>query len=273
MNSHIKSVISLIICILLIFPSSVVNADTNTLPMIEAIIAGKQDKLVFATIVSIGDSVCSVEVMEEIGEEKRASNTSKDDSYNVDEDKDKLTSVVGEKIEVEGLKSYMYYEGFDHRPKKGDNVLLSLTFSGNVYKIKNGAFYVNAASHDTFNFIVPDTIDGTQSAMELTALYRFVGSDGKNADYTIKNSAVYTHDTANNGLEIKIEEQEGITFVNEKGETTKEADVGGTLTRSDAGQNNPYSWLHAIWIIILGAIVGMFIVKLVIKLEKRSELK
>lgn len=267
MQKLFKSLTAFLICSLITAFSIAASADTDTLAMAEAIIAGKQDKLVFATIVSIGDNVSSVEVMEEIGEDKKENVKDEDGGH------ERGVSILGEKIEVEGLESYMYYDGFNHRPKIGDNVLLSLTFSGNVYKVKNGVFYVSAASHDTFNFIVPDTVDGTAGAMELTALYRFVGSNGKNADYTIKDSVVYTHDAANNGVEIRIEEQEGITFVNEKGETTKEAESGIVANRDTYAQSSPYNWIKAVLIIFVGAVIGMFIVKLVVKLEKRSELK
>ena len=267
MKNLSKAFIVIAICISVAISSVVSFASTDTLTMVENIIAGKQDKLIFATIVSIGNNICSVEVMEEIGEDKKAEADSDTDG------RGDAKSIVGEKIEVEGLRSYMYYDGFDHRPKIGDNLLLSLTFSGNTYKIKNGAFYVNAASHDTFNFIVPDTIDNTPGAMELTALYRFVGSNGKNADYSIRDSVVYTHDTANNGVEIRITEQEGISFVNEKGETTKEAESG--IPADSEANNHDYGnrWIWAAVILVFGSAVGLLVVNMILKYEKRSESK
>lgn len=267
MKNLLKTFSLLAFCLIITLSSVVSLASTDTLSMIENIIAGKQDKLIFATVVSIGNNVCSVEVMEEIGEDKKGE-TETNDAGRGD-----AKSIVGEKIEVEGLRSYMYYDGFNHRPKIGDNLLLSLTFNGNAYKVKNGAFYVNAASHDTFNFIVPDTIDNTPGAMELTALYRFVGSNGKNADYSIRDSVVYTHDTANNGVEIRITEQEGISFVNEKGETTKEAESGMSMVSDSAERDYTNRWIWAAVIIVLGSAAGLMVVKMIIKYEKRSESK
>lgn len=262
-NKLFSSVISACIIISLILQGMSVFA--SNLSSIQSIIAGKQDKLIFATIVSVGSRVCTVEVMEEVGEDTVA-DKKEDASHETD------NSILGQKIDVEGLNSYMYYEGFNHSPKIGDNVLLSLTFSGNAYRVKNGAFYVSAASHDTFNFIVPDTIDGTSGAMELTALYRFIGTNGKNADFTIKDSVVYTHDTAKGGVEIRIENQEGLTFVNEKGETTKETEAGNAQSHfGEAG--NPNKWLLACAIIIVGAFAGLFVTKLAIRFEKKIDSK
>lgn len=267
MKNLSKAFILIAVCISIVISSVAALAATDTLTMIENIIAGKQDKLIFATVVSIGNNICSVEVMEEIGEDKKA------ESESTTGGRGEAKSIVGEKIEVEGLRSYMYYDGFNHRPKIGDNLLLSLTFNGNAYKVKNGAFYVNAASHDTFNFIVPDTIDNTPGAMELTALYRFVGSNGKNADYSIRDSVVYTHDTANNGVEIRITEQEGISFVNEKGETTKEAESGMSVGSESAARDYNSRWIWAAVIIVIGSAAGLMVVKMIIKYEKRSESK
>ena len=245
--------------------SQLMCVHASNLSSIEAIIEGKQDKLIFATIVSVGSRVATVEVMEEIGVDTNKDD--KDDSSN-----EQNESIVGKKIEIEGLKTYMYYDGFDHNPKIGDNVFLSLTFNGNNYRVKNGTFYVSAASYDSFNFIVPDSIDNTPEAMELTALYRFLGTNGKNADFRVKGSVVYTHDTAKGGAEIRIENQEGLTFVNEDGETTKEAESGKSV---DDGRNeiNSNMWIYASLIVVLGAVAGVFVVKLLMKAEKKYDSK
>ncbi len=255
----------LLACVILTFVFQAMGVFASNLSSIQNIIAGKQDKLIFATIVSVGSRVCSVEVMEEVGEDTNADN--KEDATH-----ETNPSILGEKIDIEGLNSYMYYEGFDHNPKIGDNVLLSLTFNGNAYRVKNGAFYVSAASHDTFNFIVPDTIDNTSGAMELTALYRFIGTNGKNADFTIKDSVVYTHDTAKGGVEIKIEKQEGLTFVNEKGETTKETEKDN-INDNYGVTDNKSKWIFACLIIVVGAFSGLFLTKLAIRFEKKMDSK
>ncbi len=266
MKNKILSRILLLACVISALFSHSLSVYSSNLTSIENIIAGKQDKLIFATIVSVGSRECSVEVMEDVGES--ANSTSEKETTGEKEE----SSIIGQEIDIEGLNSYMYYEDFDHRPKKGDNVLLSLAFNGNTYRVKNGAFYVSAASHDTFNFIVPDTIDNTPSAMELTALYRFIGTNGKNADFIIKDSVVYTHDTAKGGVEIRIEAQEGLTFVNEKGETTKEAD-SGNMDALNKPENTQHKWLFASAIIILGAVAGLLIMKLLIRFEKKTDSK
>ncbi len=262
MKKLLKTYVALICMTLVLVSSMALSVYGANLSLVENIIAGKQDKLIFATIVSIGDRVCNVEVMEEIGEDGK-----KDDDDTIAE------SIVGKKIGVEGFRTYMYYEDFDHSPKIGDNVLLSLAKNGNQYRIKNGAFYVSAASHDSFNFIVPDTIDSTRGAMQLTALYRFVGSNGKNADYTIKDLVVYTHDTANNGIEIKITTQEGLIFVNEKGETTKEAEPGMSSSILGRDADSKYTWIIATAIILIGMVAGLFVSRFFIRLEKKADSK
>ncbi len=266
MKKAFKLQLRILALIIMVIMSSCLCTYSSNLDSIEAIIGGKQDKLIFATIVSVGTRVSTVEVMEEIGED------TKPDDKDGEIPSGQNESILGKKIEIEGLHSYMYYDGFSHSPKIGDNVLLSLTFSGNTYRVKNGAFYVSAASHDTFNFIVPDIIDNTPQAMELTALYRFVGTNGKNADFTVKDSVVYTHDTAKGGVEIRIESQEGLTFVNEKGETTKETEPG-ILTGVDRSDSNPHRWIYASLVVAFGAVAGLFVVKMLIKMEKKSESK
>lgn len=260
-----KKLIMLLISLLVMTNCTLSYASTNNLSKIEAIIAGKQDKLVFATISNIGSSASSISVIEEIG----------DIVHDEDgEEEVEIPSVVGQEIEISGLSSYMYFSPENQTPKIGDNILVSLSFEGNVYHIKNGAFLVNEASYSTFKFLVPESVENTDGAMELTALYKFVSSNGKNADYTVKNSAVYTHDINNN--EVRTTEPEGIVFVDESGTKTKETVEPSGVVSGDTvnpEHTSPYTWIKASFVILLGMIVGVFVVRGIMRLEKRSESK
>lgn len=260
-----KFVLTVLSILIFTFNSLSGFSASESLDRIEAIIAGKQDKLVFGTVSKIGSSVSSVSVMEEIG----------GDMPEDDENEDtEIPSIVGQEIEISNLSSYMYFDNVSQTPKIGDNILVSLTFDGNVYHVKNGVFLVNEASYSTFKFLVPESVDETDSLMELTALYKFVSSNGKNADYTVKNSAVYSHDINNN--EIKTTEPEGIVFIDESGAKTKEtSEASNDSSNSGIGayQESPYTWIKAAALILVGMIAGAFVVRLIAKLEKRSEMK
>ena len=244
-----------------------VQADDVSRKAVTDIISGKQDKLIFASIVNVHNSVVTVDVTEEIGS---ASEVNKDNKEDNEDDEDGVQSIEGEEIDVVGLHSYMYYEGYDHHPKKGDNVLLSLTFNGNVYSVKNGAFRVSSASYDSFMFEVPEDVQDTDGVIELTALYKFVSSDGRNADYTIKNSAVYTHNT--DGEVVVISEQSGINYIDAHGKTVQKNNPD-TTTGNKTAINDSYKWIFAAIIIIVGMCSGVFVSKIIINFEKRSEQK
>ncbi len=244
---------------------------------VENIIAGKQDKLVLATVSKVGADVCTVYVVDEIGEETDKKNTASENEKPTDSEKDseqETRSLVGTEIEVAGFNSYMYFEGIQYPIQIGHNVLLSLTFKGNVYHIKNGAFHINSATHDRneLKFIAPEAVDGESSAMELTALYYFITSDGRNADYAIKGSNVITHD-ANTGEAISINEQTGITFINEQGETTKDISVNDSQDGQKASFFESFRWILSVGILIVAFLTGPLVARLVKKLEKRSESK
>lgn len=238
-----------------------VGASESTQHAIRDIIDNKQNKLVFASIVNVHGDEITAYVTEEIG-----SNTEADAKH--DEENMTAPSIEGEEIEVEGLKSYMYFDGYDYHPKKGDNVLLSLTFNGNIYSIKNGAFLVTSASHDNFLFKVPEDIEETDGAIELTALYKFVSSDGRNSDFTIRDSVLYTHDP--DGKKVIIDEPVGMEYMGEDGKTIHS---GNSDESSDNGIDDSYKWIIAMVLIIIGVVSGFFVSKLIINFEKRSEQK
>ena len=249
----------------LAFSSISTYADDESRKAVTDIIAGKQDKLVFASIVNVQDSVVTVDVTEEIGSIADVDKENDDGT----EEESTIPSIEGEEIDVVGLDSYMYYDGYDHHPKKGDNVLLSLTFNGNVYSVKNGAFRVSSASYDSFKFEVPIDVSDTDGAIELTALYKFVSSDGRNADYTIKNSSVYTHNT--DGELVSISEQSGINYIDAHGKTVEHNNGTDTSDGKKSIVNDSYKWIISMLLILVGLISGVFVSKLIINIEKRSE--
>jgi len=243
---------------------------------IENIIAGKQDKLVLATVSKVGTDACTVYVVEEIGETSKIQidkDEAKDESSDETESEESR-SIAGTEIEVAGFNSYMYFEGLQYPIQIGHNVLLSLTFNGNVYHVKNGAFHINSATHDRneFKFIAPERVDGEDASMELTALYYYITSDGKNADFAVKDSVVITHD-ANTGETISINEQTGITFINEQGETTKDITVNDPSSEEKISLFESFRWIIALVILITAFFTAPLVAKLIKNLEKRSETK
>lgn len=233
------------------------SADSDSAAKVAKMISGAQDYVIMANIADKGDSAYTVEVIEQIGV------TDKNDGV---EQKKELTGSI---IEVENLNSYMFYGDYEYTPCKGDNVLLSLSFSGNSYVVENGAFRVDYASHNAFNFIVPDSVDGTVDAMELTALYLYVRSNGQNSDYIVRGGVVYTH--GDNGVERTIKDQSGIKFIDEKGETTKNSPGGD----ADLSDNNTVSvggkWIYTFIIVVGGALAGCVIIRIYIKLERGND--
>jgi len=168
-------------------------------------------------------------------------------------------------IYVEGLTSYMYYDNYDYQPKRGDNVLLSLTFNGNTYSVKNGAFKVDYADIDNFNFIIPDGV-GSDVMAELSALHLYVESDGKRGDIFVEDNKVYGYNT--DGRQEEIIGQFGLKFIDEFGDTTENTatDIPGS---SKSRQYDPHVWIKALFIIAVGLIAGGFVGYIVVKLEKR----
>ncbi len=264
-----KKNISLSLLLIFVFLFSSTNlsfAAVTTHKAVTDTIAGKQDRLVFATVMNVQGNVITVDVTEEIG---TYSTTEKDEEDELEDDAP-LPSIEGQEIDVAGLKSYMYFDGYDHHPKRGDNVLLSLTFNGNVYSVKNGAFRVSSAGSDSFMFEVPIDVKETDGAIELTALYKYVSSDGRNADFTIKDSAVYTHDP--DGAEIIITEPAGVSYIDAHGKTVQPHTPGETGSGwSSVGGS--YKWIIASLLILVGIISGFFVSRIVFNFEKRSEEK
>ncbi|MBE7049481.1 MAG: hypothetical protein E7394_01775 [Ruminococcaceae bacterium] len=262
MNILKKALLIILTIAIIIISFLTVSASETTHQAIRNIIDNKQHKLVFASIVNVHGDEVTVYVTEEIG-----SYTKENTKHN--EDDPIYPSVEGEEIEIEGLKSYMYFDGYDYHPKKGDNVLLSLTFNGNVYSIKNGAFLVTSASHDNFLFKVPEGVEETDGAIELTALYKFVSSDGRNSDFTVRDSVLYTHDT--DGEKVIIEDPSGIEYMGEDGKIIQTENTD--TDEQDELIGDSYKWIIAFVLIFIGVISGFFVSKIINNFEKRSEQK
>lgn len=242
-----------LVFIIALFPVAI-NADNSTKQKIENIIDGKQDYLVLVNIIEKGTSDYEVQVFEEIG--------SKDDEEN------KLPSIKDERIYVSGFSGYMYYDNTDYRPQKGDNVLLSLDYRSGRYSVKNGAYLVDSTSYEQLKFKMPDVFNGTQEALEINALYIFVNSNGAINSLTIKNDGIYGKDA--NGEAKKVEAVNGIVYIDEYGDHT-ENPTAPVERYNENSLGVKSKWKLVFFIIILGAVSGLGVVKLVRKLEKRYE--
>jgi len=257
MRKFITAILLYIIIASVITPFNVF-ADESTRPVVEEVISGNQDYLVFASIIEKGSSAYEVQVYEEVG--------AKDD---VAESDSNIPDVeLNQRISVVGFENYMYYENYDQRPKKGDNVLLSLQFNGNSYSIKNGAYKVDFTSREQFSFLVPETLNGSEEALELNALYVYVKSNAEVKELSIRDGAIYGKDA--NGVEEKKEIQGGLIILDEYGDTTEKPPAVEMYTKSEIGKSDS-KWQYAAAIIIAGAILGVFVVKLFSKYEKKVE--
>lgn len=257
----LKKLFSLLtICFLVLSVPNPAFADDLSRTMVEQIIAGGQDYLVFASIVEKGSSAYEVQVIEEIG----AKSTEADDKASSDADSDKDT-----KIFVEGFEKYMYYDNNDYRPQKGDNVLLSLKFNGNSYTIQNGAFRVDSTSHEQFKFMMPDKFKSSEEALELSALYIYIYSNGETKDLTIKDGAIYGKDA--NGAQQKIEiNDDGIEFLDEFGDTSEKPSAVELYGQTPQKETHS-KWPLALIIIVVGAFAGPLFVNIIKKFEKRYD--
>ena len=253
MLKSLKFVVGLIMCMCLLLPGAV-NANDLSVERVRNIIAGKQDYLVFAVVDDFDDAGgCTVSIQDEIGVENE------DDSK------------IGQQIDVVGLSSYMFYDSYTLPPRIGDNVLLSLNIgeTGNDYRLAWGAFRVNSADVDTFNFVVPDEVAHTEDAMALTALYLYVGSNGTNANYRIDGYTVVTTDSVDASKEIVISEQMGISFVDQSGEIIAD-NISGQSGNNvfDINIDSSKKWRYAFVIIAAGMILGILAVKITTKIER-----
>ncbi len=238
-----------------------VEAESQNHDKIQSIISGQQDLLVLATINEKGTSAYEIEVVREIGaiepEEQQNGENSEDST---------AENVYQKDIFVEGLTAYMYYDNYDYQPKKGDNVLLSLTFNGNVYSVKNGAFKVDYADIDNFNFVIPDGV-GSDVTAELSALYLYVESDGKRGDIFVEDNKVYAYNA--DGRQEEIIGQFGLKFIDEFGDTTQNT-VTTLPGNNNSGGFDSSVRVKALIIIVAGILIGGVVGYVVSGFEKRN---
>lgn len=256
-----KKIISFISVFFMAFASlsfGIAYADNTTKQKVEDVIAGKQDHLVLVNIIEKGTSAYEVQVFEEIS------------SNDENEDEKKENSLAYKRINVVGFKNYMYYDNFDYRPQKGDNVLISLEERGsNSYAVKNGAYLVDSTSHEQLKFKVPDVFNGTQEALEINALYIYVHSNGEINNLTVKKDGIYGKDT--NGEAMKVEALSGIVYIDEYGDQTENPEAPVERYDDNSIDVSNSKWELVLLIILLSAVAGLGIVKLVRKLEKRYD--
>lgn len=165
------------------------------------------------------------------------------------------------------IRNFDSYECYDVRkPQIGDNVLMAILFNGNVSDINGGAFLVTGAYYHSARIMVPsDLTDEARAA--LTALYKYVKSDGKNCDFTIKGTKVY------DGENREVNAPEAICITDEFGDViseTKADDAVGDGRKSFIRSED--KWICALAIIVLGSSFGVMVTMLIIKSEKRDNL-
>ena len=105
-----KLAISVLLC-MLIFSAVMplyASADESTRQMVEEVISGNQDFLVFASIIEKGTSAYEVQVYEEIGV-KTVEGASGSDASGTN---------VDQRINVVGFENYMYYENYTSNMKR-----------------------------------------------------------------------------------------------------------------------------------------------------------
>lgn len=261
-----KSFICVLIAFILCFSSlSTAFADSETKKMVENIIKGNQDYLVFASLGNKDASYFDVQVIDVIGE---------GDSL-TDNEKEALVKRFEKSISVAGIDTYMYYGDNGDKPRTGDNVLISInSLNSDTYIVKNGIFRVDSLSISQFKFEVPQTIDGSEEAREIQALYTYVYTDGKINDIEIRDDGVYYKKADSENYE-KQAENVGISFLDEFGDPTE-----GTENKYPELQNNgghgegaESKWKLVAIILAFGLILGAVVIRLLKKFEKRYDIK
>ena len=276
-GSDIMKLVSKIVFIILAFAILVPgNVYAENIDYIESFIDGDQDYIVFGTIMEIDEDGNGVILVSEIvGNYNEApADADETDRSEFDEEAENEadTSGVlehGSEIPVVNFTSYLYYDSDRCSPRVGNNVLLSLKFGGNVYMIENGAFLVTDADYDSFMIKAPDNISAEGMA-EITAIYNYVKSNGRNSDLSIRDGNVYTHEA---GAEKELDVPMGIEFTNQSGET-----VGSSVPIQDGAEKKTKQfrlpgekWMHALVIMVVGAVLGIVITKAFIKIEKKVD--
>lgn len=258
MNKKILSAIAIVFVLWTSFLPCVSLADNASRACVEKLLAGEQDLLVFANIVSKDQYSYEVQVTEII-----APPTEEDDKD------EKASNLVGQKISVEHFGGYMYFlDNSGIVPQLGDNVLLSLETAGNMFYVKNGAYKVDYASSELFSFIAPDIHTGASEIAELKALYLYVSNKDLIGDIIILDDSVYIKDVDGNE-----EEQEifgGISLIDAEGELTENPDVVEPYSH-DGSAGHESKWELAVGIIALGMAIGASCIIFSSKFEKRYD--
>ncbi len=260
-----KSFVCILTAVFLCFSFfTMVLADSDSKKIVENIIKGNQDYLVFASLGNKDASYFDVQVMDIIGEGDALT----------DQEKENLQRRFEKSISITGIDSYMYYGENDDKPRTGDNVLISINaLNADTYVIKNGVFRVDSLSISQFKFEVPQTIEGTDEAKELQALYTYVYTDGKINDIEIKADGVYYKKADSNSYE-KQAENVGIGFLDEFGDPTEGVDNKyPELQNADDGNSAESKWKLVAFILVLGLVMGAVVIRILKKIEKRYDIR
>ncbi len=251
----IKLVFVLMLCI--VFMPILSLADNISRANVEHILAGEQDLLVFANIVSKDQYSYEVQITEVIA------------PLDEDNETDNTPKLVNQKISVDDFGGYMYFNDNSRIvPQLGDNVLLSLETAGNRFYVKNGAYKVDYASSELFSFIAPESYTGSSEIAELKALYLFVGNKAKLDGISISDNTVFIK-----GEDGKAREQNiagGISLIDADGELTEKPAVSELYNSKDSSEHVSH-WLLAAVIIVFGMAIGAGCIIFANKFERRYD--
>ncbi len=258
MKIKILSLITIIFIFCAMLVPSVSFADKASRSNVENLLAGNQDLLVFANIVSKDQYSYEVQVTELISPVAEE-----------DENGEDAPKFEGQKISVDHFGGYMYFaDNVGIVPQLGDNVLLSLETAGNRFYVKNGAYKVDYASSELFSFIAPDIHTGASEIAELKALYLYISTKAKTNGIVIEDNEVYAD--GNDGEKVKQDISGGISLIDGEGELADNPAVGKPYDEQDALKHES-KWQYGMMIIILGMIIGASLIIFANKFEKRYD--
>ena len=219
---------------------------------VKFILDKKPTHLLFGYIKDIDDKTCSLVVTDIVGDNEEG-----------DEGEETNTEIsVGSTINIRNFTSYECYNNLT--PKKGDNVLVSILFNGNTSDINGGAFLVTEAYTHSARIKIPESSKEDARAA-LTALYKYVRSDGKNSDFVIKDTKVY------DGENKEVNAPEALCITDEYAEAIKDTNpVGETELENKSFIRSEDKWIYALGIIVLGSVIGIAVTMIIVKSEKRD---
>ncbi len=207
---------------------------------VEQILSGKQDFVILGSIKDIENDIIVVTV-----------------DYVLDSPE---SSLIGTDINVDKF-SYSYCS--DHVPQSfnnpivSDNVVLSVDHSGDIYKIKNGAYKVDSNEYANCKIIMHEDSKDKDCVKGLLEVTCYIRSNAKVKEFEFDDDgriyAVYPQTT-----------EQCIYFVDDSGSAIIDIDVPDTLptiphsasSDKDASKND-LRWIYSIVILVIGSLIGV----------------